>query len=142
MVYIKGVSRRSGHRAQMGFTLIEVMITVVIIGILAAIAYPSYVNYITRSYRDSAKACLSEYVLFMERYYTANLTYEDAAPVLGCSTEADMENRYTFGVSNLAQGTYTVTATVKGVQASNDTKCGNLSINHQDVRTASDAACW
>ena len=58
-----------------GFTLIELMITVAIIGILAAIAYPSYVEHIYRSRRAEAEATLMELAQWMERNYMVNLSY-------------------------------------------------------------------
>lgn len=129
-----------------GFTLTELMITVAIVAILAAIAYPSYLNHVTRTHRNAAKACLAEYAQFMERYYTTNLTYEDAGPVLGCSTEGDLGARYTFSVGSPIQNAYTVTATPKAVQLSLDTQCGTLSLDQAGVRGVTGAGdvnqCW
>ena len=62
-----------------GFTLIEMMITVAVIGILAAIAYPSYRSYVIRSHQSSAKALLYENAHAMERQHTTSGSYVNAA---------------------------------------------------------------
>jgi type IV pilus assembly protein PilE len=134
-----GNARKS---SQSGFTLIEIMIVVVIVGILTAIAVPAYQQYILRTFRDSAKACLAQHAQFLERYYSTNLTYVGAAPVLDCRTESNMDTRYTFALSNVARGTYTITATrVAGSAQINDT-CGNLGLTHTGAKTAAEASCW
>jgi type IV pilus assembly protein PilE len=131
-----------------GFSLIELLITLVIVAILAAIAYPSYQNHVMRTHRNAAKACLSEYAHFMERYYTSNLTYVGAAPSLGCKDEGDMPLRYTFLADplSLTPTAYTVTATPIGTQLRQDTLCAVLGVNQTGVQSASGtggaAACW
>jgi type IV pilus assembly protein PilE len=130
-----------------GFTLIELMITVAIVAILAAVAYPSYQNHVVRTHRTAAKACLSELAQFMERYYTSNLTYVGASPSLGCTTDSGLDNRYSFPAptgSAVTRTTYTLTAVPAGTQT-RDTQCGTLSITHAGVRSASGSlgtACW
>jgi type IV pilus assembly protein PilE len=121
-------------------TLIELLIAVTIVGITAAIAYPSYQRYTTRTHRSAAAACLSQYSQFMERFYTTNLTYTGGAPAMGCARENDM---YTFDFTVSGDGrSYVVRATPGGSQAHLDAQCGVLTLNQAGSRTPDINACW
>jgi type IV pilus assembly protein PilE len=138
----------AARRRTAGFTLVELMIVVVIIAILAGIAVPSYRAYVVRGHRAAAKACMSEYTQYMERWYTTRMTYVGAAPTLGCATESGLDTRYTLSAAVVAptQRTYTVTATPIGAQLASDTKCGTLTVDQTGARTKSGtgtlAECW
>ncbi len=133
----------SAPRRAAGVTLIELMITVAIVGIIAAVAYPSYQRYVVRTHRNAAAACLSQYAQFMERFYTTNLTYTDAEATLGCASENDMDRRYTFAITVAEDGRgYRASATPIGTQASIDTRCGELTLNQAGARTPDINACW
>jgi type IV pilus assembly protein PilE len=129
-----------------GVTLIELMTVMLIISVLAAIAVPSYQSYMTRTYRSAAKACLSEYVHYMERYYTTHFTYLGANATFTCPSDTGVSERYNFATPILTQRLYTVAATPIAVQAMRDAKCGVLTLDESGVRTVSGsagrAACW
>jgi type IV pilus assembly protein PilE len=128
-----------------GFTLIELMIVVAIIAIISAIAYPAYGTYVVKTKRGAAKACIGQYVAFMERYYTANLTYVGADPALDCAIEGKMALDYTFSIGTPTATTYTVTAQRTTAFALSDTTCGNLTLTQAGARGVSAgtvAKCW
>lgn len=151
---------------QSGFTLIELMIVVVVIAILAAVAYPSYISSVVKTKRAAAEGCVTQYSTAMERFYTANLRYDQdiaagaANPAVGsppaltldCASNQNSGADYDFAIVATAPdaavnpNTYTVTATPKGAQASRDTLCGALSIDQAGTRTVSGsgglAKCW
>lgn len=138
-------TKPSMHRAR-GFTLIELMVTVVIVAILASLAYPSYMNSVRQTRRADGKAALLDAAQRLERCFTRFHAYNNG----GCDVAADLsdadgitspEGWYVLRVASTAT-TFTVTATPQNDQA-NDVRCGNLTLNHQGVRGAADvAACW
>ncbi|MGC8732116.1 MAG: type IV pilin protein [Halothiobacillaceae bacterium] len=130
-------------KSSKGFTLIELMIAVAIVGILAAIAYPSYQQYVLKTRRAAAQGCLQELAQWMERYYTSNMTYANAnLPQTSCRN--DLADFYAFSFSGTPDGaSYTLQAVAQGKQADDkagNTSCSPLTLNHQGSR--SPAACW
>lgn len=101
-------------RSNFGFTLIEIMIVVAIIGILAAIAIPQYTSYIRRAQISEATAGLSEMRVKMEQYFQDNRTYDGtpaACGAVGSSVAAAPAGKYfTFTCPTLTATNYIVLA--------------------------------
>jgi type IV pilus assembly protein PilE len=133
-------------RRQSGVTLIELMIAVAIVAILTAIAYPSYQRYVARTHRDAAAGCMSQYVQFMERFYTSNMRYNGTgftAPSLPCRQENSLDRRYTVQLRSSTATAYTIEAIPTQLQSAADPlQCGTLAINNFGTRTPTNNECW
>ena len=116
-----------------GFTLVELMVVVAIVGILAGIAYPSYQLSILKSRRADAQGQLLGLVNSMERYFTETNTY------VGAPEDHDTDY-YALTIQSATVTGYTLRATPTGHQASDS--CGNLEITHTGAKTAATTGCW
>lgn len=126
---------------QQGFTLIELLIAVAIVGILTAIAYPSYVDHVKSGKRRQAQADISELAQFMERFYTEKNTYFGATLPFTQSPHSGTAD-YTLRVTTAA-GTpdeFTITATPTGAMTGD--KCGAMTINQKGSKSAAITGCW
>ncbi|MBU1689588.1 MAG: prepilin-type N-terminal cleavage/methylation domain-containing protein [Gammaproteobacteria bacterium] len=124
-------------KAQKGFTLVELMIVVAIIGILSSVALPAYTDYVTRGKLVEATSGLSEGRIKMEQFFQDNRTY------VGGPCPVATKN-FTYNCANPAAtaSTYTITATGTGNLAA-----FSYAINESNVKTSTtswgnSATCW
>lgn len=139
------------HKSNLGFTLIEVMIVVLIISVLTAIAYPSYQEHVRKSRRSECEGVMTTAANALERRYSVSNTYQDAAGGAGLPDgvppTCPADGGVVFYNLNLVvpnASTFTLSAVPAGAQA--DDKCGTLTLTHTGAKgqaTGMTAAnCW
>lgn len=148
-------------KLQKGFSLIELMIVVVIVGILAAVGYPAYTNHVLKSNRAAAESFMlqaanrEEQIMLDMRGYVAvaaNANFPNAptaaAPGLNLTVPTDVSRNYAITVDNVGATppTYRINATPTGTQLTGDTACGTLTLDQAGAKgitgTGTAAACW
>lgn len=133
-------TRKQTAKTQDGFTIIELMIVVAILGILTSIAWPAYTQYVTRSNRAAAQAEMMDIANRQQQLLLSNRAYAASSSTewtnTGYALPADLVGKYAYSIT-VGTGTppsFTVTFTATGSQAGD----GNLTLNSEGVKTPAD----
>lgn len=139
------------RRRSAGFTLIELMITVAVVALLAAVALPSYRSQVRKSHRTEAKNAVLDLAGREESLYATTHAYSGTASDLGYSTFTPVGNGGYYNVTitpSSPTNTFTITATAIGDQA-NDTSCKTFVVTQTGAQSATDSSgadststCW
>ncbi|MDW3094947.1 MAG: type IV pilin protein [Gammaproteobacteria bacterium] len=147
----------SNHKFNQGFTLIELMIVIVIVGILASIALPAYTEQMRKGRRSDGMAALLQVAQAQERFFTRNFSYSNDINTelgFGANPYVSEEGFYNIAiaipgacVSGAVNSCFTATATAIGGQ-SGDAKCSTMTINNRGEKTSANGGtdttgqCW
>jgi type IV pilus assembly protein PilE len=130
------------RKKRLGFTLVEVLITVAIIGIISSIAYPSYVDFVVRSNRSEGLRELMRIANLQEQFYVDNRSYTATMTDLGLNADPFLTENGHYSIdATLVNDTFTLVATATGTQATKDTACGTISVTNTGQKTPA-SNCW
>lgn len=137
--------RRQVRGRSAGITLIELLIVVIVIGILASVAVPSYRNYVMRANRTDATAALLRVASAQEKFYLQNNTYATnaqlaTAPPAGLGITGTERGYYTLQITSASASGFTATASAPATSGQyQDTNCRSFSITETGARSATNA---
>ncbi len=124
-----------------GVSLLELMIVVIVVGILASIAYPNYLDFVARGKRNEAKAALLQIATNQERWYLNNNTYTPNLNEVGVNAITD-SGAYAIAITSATPNNFTATATYQLVDAEAG-RCLTFTIDGRGQRTSAPATdCW
>jgi type IV pilus assembly protein PilE len=133
------------------------MVVIVIVALLAALGYPSYGTFITKSRRQAARNVIYQLADRQEQFFLDNKVYAANLTTMGfaadiiavdddgqITTSGDADRTYRLDLTNTTATTYTVRAVPQLIQATNDTDCMTLTLTHTGVRAQSGSGdnCW
>jgi type IV pilus assembly protein PilE len=124
-----------GARRARGFSLIELMIVIVIVGVLSAIAWPSYQDYVRRGNRSAAQSFMLTIANRQEQYLLTNRSYAATTAALNLTAPTETSGRYTFSITLPTPTSYTITATAIGNQVVPN-KFGDLTLGSDGTKTS------